>query len=140
MKLTGGKVVIAALIVLSGVALAQSKPTEFSFGRQEYESKCAGCHGASGRGDGVNRAWLAGEKSPTDLTLLAKQNGGEFPYSHFYAVVDGRFERGRDMPCFAEVYAGSAAADYMDVPYEPDRYLDTRLVALAEHVATLQVK
>jgi hypothetical protein len=33
MKLTGGKVVVAALIVLSGVALAQSKPTGFSFGR-----------------------------------------------------------------------------------------------------------
>jgi mono/diheme cytochrome c family protein len=134
-----GTCVIAALLALSGLALAGGEPTDFDFGRQEYEAKCAGCHGVAGKGDGVNKAWL--DKSPSDLTTLAKNNGGEFPYMHFYAVVDGRFERGAtDMPCFADVYRSAAAKDYMDVPYDEDRYLDTRMVALASHVAALQVK
>jgi mono/diheme cytochrome c family protein len=138
MKATAVKAVFAALVVLSGVVVAQDRATGSNFGRHEYEAMCAGCHGPSGKGDGVNKPWL--ETSPTDLTVLAKNNGGEFPYMHFYAVVDGRFEHGREMPCFADVYIESARRDYMDVPYEPHRYLDTRLVALASHVSTLQVK
>jgi hypothetical protein len=59
---------------------------------------------------------------------------------HFYVVVDGRYEAGTDMPCFADLYAKRAAEDYMDVPYEVDRYLETRLVALADYVSRLQVK
>jgi mono/diheme cytochrome c family protein len=131
-------VVIAAFAVLVGVALAQGRQAEFDFGRQEYEAKCAGCHGLDGKGDGVNKAWL--DTSPADLSVLARNNGGTFPFMHLYASVDGRFERGRDMPCFADVYREAAAADYLDVPYDEDRYLDTRLTAIASHVATLQVK
>jgi mono/diheme cytochrome c family protein len=131
--------VIAALLLLAGTALARDKAAEFDFGKHEFEAKCADCHGTTGRGDGVNKAWL--ERSPSDLTRMAKAHGGEFPYMHFYAVVDGRFERGAtDMPCFADVYAASAAEDYMDVEYETDRYLDTRLVALADYVAGLQAR
>lgn len=130
---------IAALLLMAGAALARDEKAGFDFGKHEFEAKCAGCHGTTGHGDGVNRAWL--ERSPSDLTRMAKGHGGEFPYMHFYAVVDGRFERGAsDMPCFADVYAASAAGDYMDVEYETDRYLDTRLVALADYVAALQVK
>jgi hypothetical protein len=138
MTVTGKRIGLAALALMSGLALAATAPTEFDFGKREYESLCAGCHGVTGRGDGVNRAYL--ERSPADLTVMARNNGGEFPYMHFYVVVDGRYEDGTDMPCFADVYARRAAEDYLDVPYEVDRYLDTRLVALAHHVARLQVK
>jgi mono/diheme cytochrome c family protein len=139
MKTIGTLCGIAAALLLAGIALGQARPSGGEFGKREFEAKCAACHGTDGRGEGVHKPFL--ETSPTDLTELSKAHGGEFPYMHFYAVVDGRFERGEsDMPCFADVYLTAAAEDYMDVEYNPDRYLDTRLTALAMYVAELQEK
>lgn len=139
MRLTWARCGMAVLALMAGIAIAEGNQAEFDFGKHEFEEKCAGCHGTGGHGDGVNKAFL--DHSPTDLSHLAKANGGEFPYMHFYAVVDGRFERGAsDMPCFADVYGAEASGDYMDVPYETDRYLDTRFTALASYVAKLQHK
>jgi mono/diheme cytochrome c family protein len=138
MRAVGKMIGIAVLVVLTGVALSTGRRAEFDFGKREYEARCAGCHGPSGKGDGVNRAWL--DRSPTDLTVLAKNNGGEFPYWHVYVVVEGRLERGRDMPCFKDVYEAAAAEDHLDVPYETDRYRDTRLAAVADYLVRLQVR
>jgi mono/diheme cytochrome c family protein len=46
--------------------------------RQNFYEYCASCHGPMGRGDGP----VAGELKtrPTDLTQLAKNNNGQFPY------------------------------------------------------------
>jgi mono/diheme cytochrome c family protein len=46
-------------------------------GRELYHSYCAACHGNAGKGDGPVAAYL--RKAPSDLTLLAKKNGGKFP-------------------------------------------------------------
>lgn len=141
MQFTLTKGMIAALVFVSGVALAQVATTEFDFGKHEYDAKCASCHGPAGKGDGVNKAFL--EKSPSDLTTLSKKNRGEFPYEHVYDVIDGRYaeEHGaRDMPSLGAEYTTQAAGDYMDAPYEPSAYVETRLVALVDHVRSLQVK
>lgn len=130
---------MAALALLCGVALAGGPGAhEFDFGRHEYEARCAGCHGASGDGDGVNRPYL--DRSPADLTALAREHGGEFPYEEFYEVVAGTDGAEGDMPCFATVYEEAAREDSLDVPYEQERYLETRLVALGDYVARLQVR
>lgn len=137
MRVVGMAAGIAAVVLFAGLALAQGSRAGSDFGRREYERRCASCHGADGEGHGVNQPYL--DHSPADLSRLAKANGGEFPFLHFHAVVDGRYERGAsDMPCFADVYAAEAAADYADVPYETERYVDMRLAALASHVAALQ--
>jgi mono/diheme cytochrome c family protein len=56
--------------------------------RQNFYEYCASCHGPMGRGDGP----VAGELKtrPTDLTQLAKNNNGQFPYVRVRAVIDGR--------------------------------------------------
>ena len=137
MRTIGAMCGVSAALLLASVALGQAARSGSEFGKREFEAKCAGCHGLTGRGDGVNKPFL--DTSPADLTKLSKPHGGEFPYLHFYAVVDGRFERGAsEMPCFADVYLEAAAGDYMDVEYGSDRYLDTRLTALAMYVAQLQ--
>lgn len=140
-KFTWTRGSIAALVLASGVALAQGKP-EFDFGKHEYDAKCADCHGATGRGDGVNKPYLG--RSPTDLTTLSKENRGEFPYERVYEAIDGRQlveeHVSRDMPCWAEEYLSTAKGDYQDVPYEDERYVETRLVALVDHVRSLQEK
>ncbi len=77
-----------------------------------------------------------------DLTGLAKGNGEVFPYDRVYSHVDGRSESGTHaMPRFGEQYFTNAGRDYLDVvPFEPERYVETHIVALVGHVRELQVK
>jgi mono/diheme cytochrome c family protein len=57
-------------------------------GKTEYQSSCAACHGADGKGDGpVGKAL---KTAPADLTVLAKNNNGVFPYDKVYQMIDGR--------------------------------------------------
>jgi mono/diheme cytochrome c family protein len=136
------RTVVAALVVLfaSSVALAQGKPAKSDFGKREWDSNCAGCHGATGKGDGVYKPYLT--KSPTDLTVLAKANKGVFPFDHLYQVIDGRkaaeAHGSRDMPVWGADYLAKASSDYMDVPYDPEFYVRTRILALIDYIHRLQ--
>jgi mono/diheme cytochrome c family protein len=47
-------------------------------GADLYAHFCAVCHGKDGRGDGP--AAVALKQGPTDLTQLARKNGGKFPF------------------------------------------------------------
>jgi mono/diheme cytochrome c family protein len=129
----------------TGAAVAQVKqesPAKMDFGKREYVANCAGCHGATGKGDGIYKPYL--NKSPTDLTVLAKKNGGVFPVDYLYQVIDGRkaaeAHGGRDMPIWGADYLAKASGDYMDVPYDPELYVRTRVLALIDYVSRLQVK
>ena len=57
-----------------------------------FVSYCASCHGVDGKGDGPAAAAL--KMPPTDLTLLSKDNAGEFPDTHVLAVL----QHGADIP------------------------------------------
>ena len=61
---------------------------ETNLGKMDYESSCAACHGENGKGDGAVKVEL--KTKPTDLTLLAKNNGGVFPTDVLYQIIDGR--------------------------------------------------
>lgn len=61
------------------------KRASWASGQQMYHEYCAACHGVAGNGDGPAAA--ACKSKPADLTALAKHNGGKFPYSRFYAVL-----------------------------------------------------
>jgi len=85
--------VIAMLLCWSAGAAAQTteihqvpiKPTSLVSGQQMFGEYCAACHGenATGRGPAAPACTV----QPRDLTKLAAQNGGKFPYNHFYAVM-----------------------------------------------------
>ena len=62
----------ASILFASGSILAQQP--KFDFGKREYVSNCAVCHGLTGKGDGVYKELL--NKSPSDLTSIAKANQG----------------------------------------------------------------
>jgi len=77
--------IIANALVGSGAcALAQ----EIDVGKAEYRSSCASCHGIGAKGDGPVADSL--KTRPADLTALAKNNNGVFPYDMVYQVIDGR--------------------------------------------------
>lgn len=56
-------------------------------GKREYRRYCAQCHGLNAKGDGPVATAL--KKKPTDLTMLAKKNNGEFPEKKVVAFIDG---------------------------------------------------
>lgn len=57
-------------------------------GREDYELHCAACHGPRGRGDGEMAELLV--VAPTDLTRIADDAGGAFPFWRIYKVIEGR--------------------------------------------------
>ena len=74
-----------AVVLSSGAVLAQ--PTT-DLGKTEYYSKCAACHGLSGKGEGSFGEVL--KVNMPDLTLIAKRNGGVFPVDRVKMAIDGR--------------------------------------------------
>jgi mono/diheme cytochrome c family protein len=87
-------------------ALAETKDP-VTAGQAEYRRSCAVCHGEDGYGDGLLASGL--KKSPDNLTLLAKQNGGVFPFLKVIAVIDGRIEvlyhGRREMPLWGDRFS-----------------------------------
>ena len=139
-------VAVATLAVcVQGGAWAQSKtpppPIRLDVGKVEFESKCAVCHGRSGRGQGPYTEFLT--KSPPDLTGLARANGGILPMDRLYQVIsgDGLPAHGpSDMPVWGREYRMEAANHYLDVPYDEQRYVRAKLLALLEYLNRLQQK
>lgn len=98
-----------------------------------FAENCASCHGSDARGAGPASAGLS--PRPTDLTLLARQNGGAFPTARALSYIYGDPEQGhlaRVMPQFG----GSLADDL--VPLEVDGVLTPTPRALAALLAYLE--
>jgi hypothetical protein len=77
--------VIASIIIGSGgCALAANGDRA----KSDYQSFCAACHGTDAKGSGPVSQAL--KTPPADLTVLAKNNSGVFPFERVYQAIDGR--------------------------------------------------
>lgn len=126
-----------ALIVLtafSSASWAQGKP---DLGKSEYLASCANCHGSAGKGNGPMREHLT--KAPTDLTILAKQNGGVFPSQRITELIDGRTSvmigshGAREMPIWGHIYRGEDTQPR-------DLHARNRIASLVDYLARIQEK
>ena len=115
-------------------------------GEYEYLNSCAACHGASGKGDGPVTDFLSGA-SPSDLTVLQKNNGGVFPLLAVYDTIGGTdvasVHGSRDMPIWGNRFR--QRLDKSDVPdsfstLETELYVHARILALVEYLAGIQVE
>jgi mono/diheme cytochrome c family protein len=130
-----------ALAAFTFSVSAQTRNEKVDFGKREFESNCASCHGVSGKGNGPLANLL--KKSPPDLSLLAKNNGGVLPLAHLYEVIDGTGVAShgtRDMPVWGTEYRVRAGEHYGEVPYDPEAYVRTRILALLDYINRLQEK
>lgn len=59
-----------------------------SQGQQLYAKYCASCHGPGGKGDGSVGKLL--NPPASDLTQIAKRNGGKFPFYEVMQIINGR--------------------------------------------------
>lgn len=134
---------VAALLATASFGMAQTnqikqvpiKPTSPASGKQMYSTYCAACHGVDGRGSGP--AASAMKTPPTDLTTLAKSNGGKFPDAHIATVLQFGTENAahgsEDMPvwgvAFRSLAKGTAA---------PGAQEHQRIANLTDYLKTLQ--
>lgn len=135
---TGPVAALTALMCLSGAAFAQAR---VDAGKQEYDWQCAICHGASGRGDGEMSKWLA--KRPSDLTTIAKRNGGTFPNELMWSVIDGRTavpgHGTREMPVWGQRFRTEAQTDPQSAA-APEWAVRNRIVSLLDYLSRIQAK
>lgn len=102
------------VILLNSLVQAESTIEQLE-GEREYMNNCAVCHGIVGKGNGPFAEQLT--KLPADLTLLSKKNGGSFPETAIYQLIDGRnvsisdegrkvepFHGPQDMPIWGDVF------------------------------------
>ncbi len=135
-------------IVLGLSLIAREAPAQSSvpdYGKAEYESNCASCHGLSGKGDGpLSEAF---RPNAADLTTLAKRNEGVFPAQRVYEIIDGRQEvtahGPRAMPVWGRDYRShvpDVALGDIQIYGLKDAVAHNKLVALVDYLHRLQVK
>lgn len=106
----------AALILIQAAStLAQDMPKIFEPRADEFRNSCASCHGVDGKGAGFLTRLFRGI-DPGDLSQLAKNNDGDFPFDRVFWVVDGRAEVAahgdRKMPVWGDRYMGLSMSEY----------------------------
>lgn len=129
-------VALGALLGMSGAVRAQVT------GAEEYAASCAKCHGMSGAGDGPLAGYL-NARIP-DLTRIQRENGGVFPVTAIYRIIDGSDASGvhgnSEMPAWGDRFrirgAYVANPDFRDA--EAATYAQFRILALVEYLASIQ--
>ncbi len=127
----------AAIVVISVVSIAHSNlhadaEIEQIIGAKEYMNNCASCHGDDGKGAGPKAKQLSA--TPSDLTILSKENGGSFPETAVYNIIDGRRVgdyHGQEMPIWGQ--------HFKDIETDED-VVDERISNLIEYLKCIQVE
>ena len=131
--------ILGPLLALGCAATAQDKVTNktatnpsIEAGKRTFTHHCAVCHGADGRGHGP--AAVALSTPPADLSKLAKDHGGKFPYEYVSGVV--RFGKpisahgSSEMPVWGPLFAVHEGAT--------EQRVRKIIKELCEYLATLQ--
>lgn len=137
------KPIIGMLLAGAALALAPAAADAdgVSAGEQEFLSNCAGCHSVAGK---VAPFLEFLKATPTDVTMLAKNNNGVFPFQRVYEVIDGRAEvkahGPRDMPIWGIEYGEKAPMYYSDYfkTYDTEAFVRSRIFALIEYINSVQ--
>lgn len=139
------RISILAVIAMFGLAMAyadqgkkkvvipvdKTNPTD---AKEMYKGYCAPCHGAGGKGAGPVASAL--KVPPTDLTELARNNGGKYPDLHVASIL--RFGNeipahgSADMPVWGKLLAT------MDTTNK--NVTDLRITNLTRYLESIQAK
>ena len=127
-------VVAAILIATLGTGVrGQDRISVGVSGSSTFRTYCAACHGADAKGDGPLAEGL--RTRPSDLTLLAKRNGGSYPDEKVHRMIDGRKpvkgHGGPDMPIWGDAFKSSHDG------YSEEKVKE-RIEGLVEYLKTIQ--
>lgn len=130
-------------LVVSPEAAGGNLPADASqnYGREDFLSYCAACHGVDGKGDGTVAEFLT--ITATDLTQLSRKNAGLFPRERATKVIDGRAEvkvhGPRDMPVWGDWFEFEAGSSIAGKGAE-EKIVQARINALVDYIETIQEK
>ena len=137
--------ILETLCTVAMVGLIQTIPANaqsenFEPGATEFINSCASCHGTDGKGAGFLTRIFRGV-DPGDLTQLAVNNDGKFPFDRVFEVIDGRAEIAahgdRKMPVWGDRYWEGAMSEYG--PDELNRQrARTRILELVYYLQSIQ--
>ena len=108
-------------------------------GQRLYETHCASCHGIDGHGAGPMKPYLT--TAPSDLTTIARRNGGAFPEQLVWEMIDGRSSTdigphgSREMPIWGQQFRNDAQRSGDKAPEWATR---NRIVALLGYLQRIQ--
>jgi mono/diheme cytochrome c family protein len=135
--------------VAGGVAHAQAEmgPSGIvTSPKLDFRRYCAQCHGMDATGDGPVAPAL--KKKPANLTLLSKNNGGEFPEKEVRDFIDGTKTSAahgtRAMPIWGDAFrmrsgAGAGAGSSMGGGLTQAQ-VDAKINRLVEYIKSIQVQ
>jgi len=127
-------------VLILGVSTGAVAQSNSDFGKREYESNCAVCHGLNGQGGGPYASEFM-KKAPSDLTTIAQRNGGVFPQQRIYSIIDGTGDEiaahgPRHMPIWGVEYRAQATWIHPD----PEAFARARILALVDYLYRIQKK
>lgn len=139
-------ITLAAGVTIAAFAFAQQAAnntqtikvgkTPANSGKMMYNNYCAPCHGTDGKGGGPVAAAL--KQPPTDLTVLARNNGGKYPDAHIAAILQfGPEAKGASHGTAAMPVWGPILGN-MDQVNPQNKQL--RISNLSRYIESLQVK
>jgi mono/diheme cytochrome c family protein len=103
-------------------------------GPELYTAYCASCHGTDARGNGPAASAL--KFPPSDLTVLARRNGGHYPEGHVYQIIEWggtiASHGSREMPVWG--------AAFRPLTRENQNEVSARIHALTDYIGTRQQK
>lgn len=139
-------VVLAGYSVLSGAQQADqsAKPqikkvptanVNSTSGKEMYTAYCAACHGATGAGNGPAASAL--KTPPANLTQLAKNNGGKFPFAKVQQSIKGDSNMpaahgSPQMPIWGQTF--------IQLGHQSEAQAQLRIKNIADYIETLQAK
>lgn len=136
---------IAVLMCLcTPISLAQEKDaqvkhvpirrTSAASGQEMFMTYCAVCHGKDAKGDGP--AGRALNKTPADLTTLARKNGGKYPADRVASTIRGEVDvpahGTREMPIWGNLFYQMSQGHQAEV--------QLRIANLNQYIQSLQTK
>ena len=122
-------------LLISGASAGHASDEEvIEAGRADFERHCAVCHGVDATGTGPLTEYLI--RKPADLTTIAQNYEGRFPFDRVAAVIDGRADVAahgpREMPVWGYRFVATADRD------EAGQTAEQRITAIATYLETLQ--
>lgn len=133
---------VAAVFAVAVLSSAMAGAQDTTIGKFTYEDRCAVCHGVLGHGNGPMAGALT--PPPSNLTLLAKQSGGEYPFAQVYEVIDGRTSvtghGSRQMPVWGSHFKTEQSPALRFPGIDPEEIVQARIFGLVYYIQTLQVK
>jgi mono/diheme cytochrome c family protein len=100
-------------------------------GGELFQAVCASCHGKTGKGDGP--AGPALKTMAADLTVLARENGGQFPSGRVQTMLQGKgptAHGSEEMPMWGPIFKASRS----------EAQAALRISNLVDYLKSIQVK